>query len=205
MWRPGHSTIASTPSTSSVNLDSALLHDHRLRRRHTRNGLMMCGQAWASRRPALSGIGRQNYMLLLKVGVLRLFGRWGLLKSLELVFGRTSALPKPLVDALLVVFRNFRPRMERIPRFTDTDLAGLSMPVQVVVGSDDALLNSQETRERVQRHVRNASVTYVENAGHLLPAQTATVADFLTGIRRAAGVGVTTAAVLAGQRLVTGT
>ena len=130
-----------------------------------------------------SGIGRQNYMLLLKVGVLQLFGKWGLVKSLELVSGRTAALPKPMVDALLVVFRHFRPRMGRVPRFTDTDLAGLSMPVQVVVGSDDALLNSRETRERVERFVRNGRVTYVENAGHILPPQTATVAEFLKELR----------------------
>ena len=108
----------------------------------------------------------------------------GPLESLELVSGRTATLPaKPVVDALLV-FSNFRPRMQRIPRFTDAHLAGLSMPVQVVVGGDDALLNSQETRERVERHVRNASVTCIENAGHLLPPQTAAVAEFLKGIRR---------------------
>jgi pimeloyl-ACP methyl ester carboxylesterase len=126
-----------------------------------------------------SGIGRQNQLLLLKVGLLRLFGRWGLVKSLELVAGRTDALPKPILDALLMVFRHFRPRMGRIPRFTDADLAGLSMPVQVIVGSEDALLNSKETRNRVERCIRNASVMYVENAGHILPPQTATVAEFL--------------------------
>jgi pimeloyl-ACP methyl ester carboxylesterase len=133
-----------------------------------------------------SGIGRQYHMLLLKVGILGLFGTRGLLKSLELVSGRTATLPKPMVDALLVVFRNFRPRMERIPRFTDADLAGLSIPVHVVVGSDDALLNSQETRERVERFVRNGSVTYVENAGHLLPPQTANVTEFLKRTGQAA-------------------
>ena len=126
-----------------------------------------------------SGIGRQNYTLLLKVGVLRLFGTRGLLKSLALVAGRTDALPKPLLDALLVVFRNFRPRMERIPRCSDADLASLPMPVQVIVGSDDALLDSKETCERAERSVRNATVTYIENAGHILPPQTAHIADFL--------------------------
>jgi len=126
-----------------------------------------------------SGIGRQNHILLLKVGVLRLFGTWGLLKSLALVSGRTTTLPRPMVDALLMVFRNFRPRMERIPRLTDADLAGLSMPVQVIVGSHDALLNSQETCERVRRSVRNASVISITDAGHLLPPQTAAVAEFL--------------------------
>jgi pimeloyl-ACP methyl ester carboxylesterase len=130
-----------------------------------------------------AGIGRQNRTLLLKVGVLRLFGTWGLLKSLELVSGRAAALPKPMVDALLVVFRHFRPRMERIPRFTDSDLQALSMPVQVIVGSKDAMLDSKETRERVERHVRNASSTYIENAGHILPPQTAIVAAFLKAVR----------------------
>jgi hypothetical protein len=71
------------------------------------------------------------------------------------------------------------------------------MPVQVVVGSDDALLNSQETRERVNRYVRNASVTYVENAGHVLPPQTATVSEFLKGIRSVDGAGATPAPLIA--------
>ena len=90
-----------------------------------------------------AGIGGQNHWLLLKVGLLRLFGRWGLVKSFELVSDRTDVLPVPMLDALLVVFRHFRPRMERVPRFTDADLARLSMPVQVIVGGDDALLNSK--------------------------------------------------------------
>jgi pimeloyl-ACP methyl ester carboxylesterase len=126
-----------------------------------------------------SGIGAQNHWLLLKIGVLRLFGTRGLVKSFALVSGRTETLPKPVLDALLVVFRNFRPRMERIPRCTDTDLAALPMPVQVIVGSNDALLDSRETRERVERCVRNAEVTLVENAGHILPPQTAPVGEFL--------------------------
>jgi pimeloyl-ACP methyl ester carboxylesterase len=131
-----------------------------------------------------SGIGGQNHVLLLKIGVLRLFGTWGLLKSLELVSGGTAALPTPIVDTLLLVFRNFRPRMERIPRFTDSDLASLPMPVQVIVGSDDAMLNSRETRERVERCVGNLSVSWIENAGHLLPPQTAAVAEFLNSVQR---------------------
>ena len=91
--------------------------------------------------------------------------------------------PRPEVDALLLVFRNFRPRMDRIPRFADEDLANLAMPVHVVVGSDDALLNSQETRVRAERFVRNASVTWIDGSGHILPSQASTVAEFLRGVR----------------------
>jgi hypothetical protein len=83
--------------------------------------------------------------------------------------------------------------MERIPRCTDADLAALSMPVQVIVGSNDALLDSTETCERVKRCVRKASVTCVKNAGHILPPQTATVIEFLDCIRRDHGDGTTRA------------
>jgi pimeloyl-ACP methyl ester carboxylesterase len=131
---------------------------------------------------ASAGIGRQNHWLLLKVGVLRLFGTRGLLKSLELVAGRTQPLPKPMIDALLVVFRHYKPRMDRIPRFADRDLAGLSMPVQIIVGEDDRLLDSRETRQRVARCLPGASLTCLEDTGHIVPPQTTAIAGFLESI-----------------------
>jgi hypothetical protein len=56
--------------------------------------------------------------------------------------------------------------------------------VQVVVGSDDALLNSHETRERVERHVRTGNVVYLESTGHLVPPQSEAVARFLETLDR---------------------
>jgi pimeloyl-ACP methyl ester carboxylesterase len=162
------------------------------------------GLDFAIRRPARvsslslispSGIGRQRHLALLKIGALRVCGTWGLLQSLAFVTGRTGALPEPVVDALLVVFRNFRPRMERIPRCTNADLASLPMPVQVVVGSDDVLLDSRDTRERIEEHVRDATVVYVRHAGHVLPPQTERVSEFLKHALRAGGIGVTSPAV----------
>ena len=47
------------------------------------------------------------------------------------------------------------------------------MPVRVIVGSDDALLRSSETRERIERHVKGARVLYLDGVGHILPPQTA--------------------------------
>ena len=161
-------------SVVGISLGGWLGLDFAVRRPHRVTSLTLISPA---------GIGQQNRWLLLKIGLLRLFGTRGLLRSLELVSGRSAALPRPMVDALLLVFGNFRPRMDRIPRFTDADLANLAMPVHVVVGSDDALLNSRETRVRVERFVRNASVTWIEGSGHILPSQASIVADFLRGER----------------------
>lgn len=128
-----------------------------------------------------SGIGRQNAWLLAKVGLLRLCGTWGLMKSLALVSGSQVKLPPPMIDALLVVFGNFRPRMERIPCVSDADLAALDLPLLVIVGRGDPLLDSIETRRRVEAHVRGARVI-VDDGGHILPPQTAVVASFLRGV-----------------------
>jgi pimeloyl-ACP methyl ester carboxylesterase len=153
------------------------------------------GLDYAVRRPARvaalsllspSGVGRQNVSFLLKVGLLRQCGEWGLLRSMQLVTGRRDALPPQLREALLVVFRNFRPRMDRLPLRPDDELASLAMPVQVIVGSDDALLRSSETRERIERNVRKARVLLLEGVGHILPPQTTAVLEFLEATTRRA-------------------
>ena len=126
-----------------------------------------------------SGIGRQNHLTLIKAGVLLMLGSWGLRRSLKLIAGNTD-VPHETRDFLVTVFRHFRPRMERIPIRTDDELAALRMPVQLILGGHDTLLRSQETRDRMQRLVPQVHLTYVENEGHLLPRQTATIAEFVT-------------------------
>ena len=145
------------------------------------------GLEYAVKRPARvaalslvspSGVGAQNHLLLLKAGLLLMLGRWGLRKALALVTGPTN-LPGEVSEALLLRFRHFRPRMDKLPIRTDDELAGLRMPVQLIVGGRDALLRSAETRDRMTRSVRNLQVVYLENEGHILPRQTATIAEFL--------------------------
>jgi pimeloyl-ACP methyl ester carboxylesterase len=125
-----------------------------------------------------SGIGAQNLRLLLEVGVLRMFGEWGLRKSFRLVAGNGS-VPLEVSDFVLSVFRHFRPRMEKLPIRTDAELASLTMPVQAILGGSDPLIRSQETRDRMERHVRHLRLTYLEHEGHILPRQTSAIAEFL--------------------------
>lgn len=130
-----------------------------------------------------SGIGRQNHLTLIKAGVLLMFGSWGLGKSLKMITGNTD-VPRETREYLVTVFRHFRPRMERIPIRTDAELAGLSMPVQLILGGNDALLWSRETRDRMERLVPRLQLTYLENEGHFLPRQTKTITEFLTACDR---------------------
>jgi pimeloyl-ACP methyl ester carboxylesterase len=125
-----------------------------------------------------SGIGGQNVMTLLELGLLRLCGTWGLRRSFTLVAGRE--MPTALSEAITTVFKHFRPRRERIPVRTDEELARLHMPVQLILGGRDVLLRSAETRHRMERQVRQLQVIYLENEGHILPPQTHAVLAFVS-------------------------
>jgi pimeloyl-ACP methyl ester carboxylesterase len=129
-----------------------------------------------------SGIGRQNPSVLLKVGLLRLCGEWGMRRAIRMVAGRTGALPPQTLEFLGIMFRTFRPRLEKIPIKSDEDLKQLTLPVQLIVGAQDVLLRSRETRDRTLQLVPQAQVVFLEQAGHILPPQTQAVSDFLRAV-----------------------
>ena len=142
---------------------------------------------YAVRRPARvsalslispSGIGSVNQLFMVKAGLLLLLGKWGLRKSFKAAAG-TRAMPSAAAAFVTTIFQHFRPRMERIPICTDAELAGLKMPLQVVIGGNDAMIRSRETRDRIMRLVPHADVVYLEGEGHFLPSQTATIGAFL--------------------------
>jgi hypothetical protein len=57
-----------------------------------------------------------------------------------------------------------------------------TMPVQLILGGNDALLRSTETRDRMKRWAPNLQLTYLENEGHVLPPQTAAISTFLQAV-----------------------
>nr|WP_062342798.1 alpha/beta fold hydrolase [Herbidospora sakaeratensis] len=75
--------------------------------------------------------------------------------------------------------RDFKPRRSDLPIYTDAELAGLTMPLLVLAGDKDALINGPETARRVRAHVPKADVRLLPGVGHLVTGQTATVAAFL--------------------------
>jgi hypothetical protein len=53
------------------------------------------------------------------------------------------------------------------------------MPVLALVGAQDALLNSNETKARLEQSAPNATVRLLADAGHVIRGETATIAEFL--------------------------
>lgn len=146
---------------------------------------------YANRRPAAvsalalfcpAGIGRQKNFLF-KALPLLLLGAWGKRKMLELVLGpapkHMSDSERLLAELIDAIARAVRPRIVSIPRLTDDELRGLQMPVLTVIGGRDVLIDSRDTRARLQRAVPGAEICFVDGGYHFLPDQTHRVMQFL--------------------------
>ncbi len=130
-----------------------------------------------------SGVGKQRVSFLFKVIPLLMLGRWGRRKAMEMALGPVpeSATPadRAMADFVSLIFEHFRPRRDKLPVFDDEALRRLTMPVLLIVGGRDAMLDSADTVRRLERAVPRASVCLLPEAGHLILDQTARILEFL--------------------------
>jgi pimeloyl-ACP methyl ester carboxylesterase len=148
--------------------------------------------SYATRRPARvdrlvllvpGGIGRQRSSLLFKVLPLLLLGNWGRRKAMQLVLGKAPVGndgQSAYIDFSILVMRHFRPRMGRLPIFGDTALRQLKMPVLAILGAKDVILDSAETKARLERNVPYAAIRYLSDMGHGIFGERAAILEFLT-------------------------
>jgi pimeloyl-ACP methyl ester carboxylesterase len=127
-----------------------------------------------------SGIGSQKMGILLKSVLLKPAGDWGRRRTLQLAAGPSApALTGERADFTVLVVKHFKPRMQRIPRFTDETLRRLTMPLLAVAGAEDVMLDAHETAARLETTVPHAEVRLLPDAGHILPDQSELIVRFL--------------------------
>ncbi|MFI7135223.1 alpha/beta fold hydrolase [Nonomuraea sp. NPDC050153] len=130
-----------------------------------------------------SGIGRRRWLPLLGALPLLAFGgERGRRRAMSLVLG-PGAGPPPAGDDFaefaLLIHRSFRPRRGRLASFPDAALRRLTMPLLVIAGGRDRMLDSYGTRRRLLSAAPHADVRLLPGTGHLLPAHTREIMDFL--------------------------
>jgi pimeloyl-ACP methyl ester carboxylesterase len=117
------------------------------------------------------GVGRTKNLMW--IPPLLLLGPWGRrLVMRKLGAGAITADASPAIkafgDFMSLTSSSFRPRREALPRFSDTALGGLTMPLLAILGAQDAMISSDETRARLARTVPHADVRWLPDAGHFL-------------------------------------
>ena len=133
------------------------------------------------------GIGRQKVGIVFATLLSRMFGERGKRRLIERILGRPPADPSPplkaFIDFVDLIRKHFRPRMVRLPVFPDNALRSLNVPLLAIVGARDVLLDSAQTKRRLEALVNGAQVVYLPEAGHMIAGQTATVLAFMTSGR----------------------
>lgn len=129
------------------------------------------------------GIGRQKVGIVFATLLSRMFGGWGKRRLMKRILGRAPADPSPAMKAFAhfyeLIQKNFKPRMVKLPVFKDKALRGLNIPVLAIVGARDVLLDSAQTKRRLEALVNGARVVYLPEIGHMIAGQTATVLEFM--------------------------
>lgn len=133
------------------------------------------------------GVGRQKNILLWAIPLLML-GGWGRRRVMDRIRGPVSSGEPSPADAtfgafMQTIFAHCRPRTETLPAITDAELARLSMPLFVILGARDVLIDSADTRARFESAAPNAEILWLADAGHMLMGYGARIAAFF---RRAA-------------------
>jgi pimeloyl-ACP methyl ester carboxylesterase len=126
-----------------------------------------------------AGIGNQRASFMLKVLPLLLFGDWGIDRIMHLVNGN-QPIPQEAIDYTRLINKNFNPRMSAIPLFSDEDIRRLTMPVLLLVGGKDQLLNSRQSADRLKKLIPHAQVHLIPDMGHVLINLHPMIYPFLT-------------------------
>jgi len=129
------------------------------------------------------GVGNQKLSLLLRVIPLMMCGKWGANKLMELILGRTPDNASPAIkyfaEFVSLIHENFRSRMVKMPVFSDSALKQITMPVMAILGGKDVILNSEATKNRLEKNLSHVDVRYHPEAGHFIPGQTGIISEFL--------------------------
>jgi pimeloyl-ACP methyl ester carboxylesterase len=130
------------------------------------------------------GVGRQRTGFIFRALPLVFLGAWGRRRLTALLAGPELAhdaaiTGSPYAAFMALVQRHFVPRRGRLPVFSDDALRRLAMPVLAILGAHDALLDSADTRCRLEACVPHAEIEWLPGGGHLLIGQAERIRDFL--------------------------
>jgi pimeloyl-ACP methyl ester carboxylesterase len=134
------------------------------------------------------GVGREKNSTLKLVFIilpLLLLGNWGRRKATAMMLGAAPAPQSGAAQAvgnfMTLIFKHFRPNLAKVARFSDAALQTLKMPVLVILGARDAMLDSAETLHRLEAAVSLLQVEWLPDAGHAVTGQAQVIDEYLTG------------------------
>lgn len=133
------------------------------------------------------GVGREKLgtlKLLFVILPLLALGDPGRRCAMRLLLGPTPSDASPEAEAvgelMRLVFRHFQQNLAKLPPFDDRTLRRVTAPALLIVGARDAMLDSADTRRRLESTLPRLEVRWLPDTGHTILAQTRPIAEFLS-------------------------
>ncbi len=114
-----------------------------------------------------AGIGKQKVMFLVQSIFYFMQGEKGMKKLMKKVSGGED-LPQEILDYQVLIGKHFNYRREVIPIFSDEEVKRLTMPVLLLVGEDDIMLDSKSTADRLKSLLPHAQINLLKGRGHTI-------------------------------------
>lgn len=114
-----------------------------------------------------AGIGKQKVMFLVQSIIYFMQGEKGMKKLMKKVSGGED-LPQEILDYQVLIGKHFNYRREVIPIFSDEEVKRLTMPVLLLVGEDDIMLDSKSTADRLKSLLPHAQINLLKGRGHTI-------------------------------------
>ncbi len=127
---------------------------------------------------APGGLARFRPSFTLKMIPLVLQGKRGMKKINRMIYGELP-LPREYESFSILVFRHFRPVLEKVPVFSDESLKKIPFPLLYIGGEKDPLLNTRKSAERLKRLIPEAEIFILKDTSHAVRNRDSLIRDFL--------------------------
>lgn len=124
------------------------------------------------------GVAPEKMDFFLKALPYLFLGQWGSARIMRMLNAGQPLHPETIRFSHLIN-QNFNPRRHGGPLFSDEALSRLTMPVLLLAGEKDILLDSIETAARLQRLLPCFTADLLPGAGHILANMAGRIMPFL--------------------------
>jgi pimeloyl-ACP methyl ester carboxylesterase len=125
------------------------------------------------------GVAPEKNLFMLKAFPLMFLGEWGAGKFLGLLNAGQPLHPETIRYTYLIS-KHFNPRLKGGSLFTDQELKRLTMPVLLLAGAKDPLIDTRNTAARLGRLLPCLHTEILPEAGHMLANMAGCVMPFLS-------------------------
>ena len=90
-----------------------------------------------------------------------------------------AGMPQVIVDFINLILSGFNPISEELPQYSGEEVERLKMPLLMVAGVEDEMLDAPGAAEYLRKYAPQAEIHLLEHTGHMIQNAYAFILPFL--------------------------